>query len=67
MAMKHISDKDKDKRSKKEWRKPYRRSKSFDPSCRNHGSCYWCQSNRTHQDQKSRKQANDEMDNWYKE
>ena len=31
----------------KEKRKPYRKSKSFDPSCRNHGGCPWCESSRT--------------------
>lgn len=32
----------------KEHRKPYRRSKAWDTSCRNHGSCSWCQGNRLH-------------------
>lgn len=31
----------------KEHRAPYRRSKRFDSSCRNHGSCKWCEGNRT--------------------
>lgn len=31
---------------KKEKRQPYRKSKSFDRTCRNHGSCGWCKSNR---------------------
>lgn len=30
----------------KEHRKEYRGSKSFDPTCRNHGSCDWCRENR---------------------
>lgn len=30
----------------KEKRKPYRGSKEFDYSCRNHGSCPWCEKNR---------------------
>lgn len=30
----------------KEHRTPYRRSKRFDPSCRNHGSCPRCMTNR---------------------
>jgi hypothetical protein len=30
----------------KEHRKPYRKSKSFDPACRNHGACGWCYYNR---------------------
>lgn len=33
----------------KEKRKPfYRRSSRIDSSCRPHGSCPWCQSNRAH-------------------
>ncbi len=31
----------------KEHRKPYRKSKAFDTSCRNHGGCPWCESNRS--------------------
>ena len=30
----------------KEHRKPYRGSKAFDRTCRNHGSCDWCKDNR---------------------
>lgn len=33
---------------RKEKRKPYRGSKRFDASCRNHGSCPWCEKNRLH-------------------
>ena len=32
----------------KEHRKPYRGSKAIDCTCRNHGSCLWCESNRKH-------------------
>jgi hypothetical protein len=32
----------------KEHRKPYRKSKAFDKTCRNHGSCPCCQGNRKH-------------------
>ena len=32
----------------KEHRKPYRGSKAFDKSCRNHGGCPYCESNRMH-------------------
>lgn len=32
----------------KERRKPYRGSKVFDYTCRNHGSCPWCEENRKH-------------------
>lgn len=30
----------------KEKRKAYRGAKAFDVTCRNHGSCDWCRSNR---------------------
>ena len=33
---------------RKDWRKPYRKSKAFDRSCRPHGSCDWCKNNRLH-------------------
>ena len=32
----------------KEKRKPYKGSKIFDKSCRNHGGCPWCEENRKH-------------------
>lgn len=32
----------------KEHRKPYRGNKAFDPACRNHGGCKWCEENRKH-------------------
>ena len=32
----------------KEKRKPYYGSKAFDATCRNHGSCPWCEKNRKH-------------------
>ena len=32
----------------KEHRKPYRGSKAIDATCRNHGSCPWCEENRKH-------------------
>lgn len=32
----------------KEKRKRYRRAKAVDRSCRNHGSCPYCRSNRLH-------------------
>lgn len=43
---------DKAIQSGKEHRKPYRRSKAFDRSCRNHGGCGWCEDNRTYQARK---------------
>ena len=38
---------DKAIRHGKEKRKPYRKAKAFDASCRNHGGCPWCESSRT--------------------
>jgi hypothetical protein len=37
---------DKAIKSGKEHRKPYRGSKAFDRSCRNHGDCPYCKNNR---------------------
>lgn len=34
--------------SGKEHRKPYYKSKAIAKSCRNHGSCLWCELNRKH-------------------
>lgn len=36
----------------KEKRKPFRKSKSVDYTCRNHGSCPYCLSNRLHNSRK---------------
>ena len=36
----------------KEKREPYRGSKAIDASCRNHGSCPWCQSNRKYKERR---------------
>ena len=36
----------------KEHRKPYRGAKAVDHTCRNHGSCGWCESNRLHSSRK---------------
>jgi hypothetical protein len=35
-------------KNKKEYRKPYYGSKAIDVTCRNHGSCSYCESNRKH-------------------
>ena len=39
---------DKAIRSGKEHRKPYYGSKTIDYTCRNHGSCPYCEQNRRH-------------------
>lgn len=33
----------------KEHRKPYRKAKAVDATCRNHGSCPYCRGNRLYQ------------------
>jgi hypothetical protein len=44
---------------KKDWRKPYTKSKRFDKSCRCHGGCPYCEGNRTHKHKKQEKSAED--------
>lgn len=41
-----------DKYMGKEHRQQYRGSKAVDSTCRNHGSCDWCRSNRTYSTRK---------------
>lgn len=43
---------DKAIKSGKEKRKPYYDSRRFDHTCRNHGSCKWCEGNRTYNNKK---------------
>lgn len=50
---------------KKEKRKPYRGSKAFDCSCRNHGSCGYCKSNRTLFDKKARLRVEGQEDEFF--
>lgn len=50
---------------KKENRKPYRGSKAFDCSCRNHGSCSYCESNRKIFDKKARMRVEGQIDEWF--
>jgi hypothetical protein len=50
---------------KKEHRKPYRGSKRFDCSCRNHGSCGYCESNRTVFDKKARARVEGQEDEFF--
>ena len=37
---------DKNYPNRKDWRKPYRKSKAWDRTCRNHGACSYCENNR---------------------
>lgn len=53
---------DKSIASGKEHRKPYRGSKRWDCTCRNHGSCVWCRSNRTIQEQKEKERTSQDQD-----
>ncbi len=46
---------------KKEKRKQYHDSRSFDHTCRNHGSCKWCEGNRKYSDRKRREAADQDL------
>lgn len=43
---------DNDYPNRKDKRKPYRKSKAFDRTCRNHGSCAYCAEGRQHNNKK---------------
>lgn len=45
----------------KEKRQEYRKAKAFDQSCRNHGNCPWCKSNRQYSDKRQRQAADDHI------
>ncbi len=50
---------DKSIKSGKDKRKPYRKAKSIDSSCRNHGGCPWCEGNRKYQEKKQQQSADE--------
>lgn len=50
-----------DKHMGKEHRKPYRGSKAHDRTCRNHGGCPACLSNRTISHRKYQQSADDQL------
>jgi hypothetical protein len=52
---------DKSIRHRKEHRKPYRGSKRFDSTCRNHGSCPYCAEGRHYQYKKEIQGTEDEL------
>ena len=52
---------DKSIESGKEHRRHYRKSKRFDRTCRNHGSCHYCESNRTASGVAKRRAADDKI------
>lgn len=51
----------------KEHRKEYRGAKAIDCSCRNHGSCAWCEANRRYQALKEETRTLDELDEYDKD
>lgn len=51
----------------KEHRKPYRGSKAFACTCRNHGSCDWCRENRMYQRLKAEESAKDAIEDFESE
>lgn len=58
---------DKNYPNRKDWRKPYRKSKAFDASCRPHGTCGWCQGNRQHQYNRQMDLVDSLMEEWEKD
>ena len=52
---------DKSIQSGKSHRKPYRGAKAIDATCRNHGSCKWCEGNRTYKNDKRELAADQEL------
>ncbi len=50
--------------NRKDRRKPYRKSKRFDRSCRNHGSCPYCERGRKHK-HKRRDKTEIQEDYWH--
>lgn len=50
--------------SGKEHRKPYTKSKAIDKTCRNHGSCLWCQNNRAKKNLKELEKTLDKLKEW---
>lgn len=52
---------EKDVQLKKEHRKPYRGAGRFDRTCRNHGSCPYCERNRTFSNTRQRFAADDQI------
>ena len=50
---------------KKEKRQPYRGAKANCYSCRNHGSCNYCESSRTIFDKRARMRLEGQEDEWF--
>ena len=49
---------------KKEHRKSYYGSKAIDKTCRNHGSCEWCEKNRKHKYEKKEEAMKHRVKEW---
>lgn len=49
---------------KKEYRKNFFGSKKNDRSCRNHGSCSWCEKDRTFFDKKNRENSKSDLEDY---
>ena len=45
----------------KEHRRPYTGAKAIDRTCRNHGSCEWCQGNRQYESRKKEESTADRL------
>ena len=56
---------DKAIKSGKEKRAPYRKSKAFDRTCCNHGSCSYCEGNRLHSGKKSEEATKGQEDEFF--
>lgn len=55
-----------DKYFGKDWRKSYRKAKSISSSCRNHGSCPWCEENRLYKNKKRKVIAQEKLEDFLK-
>jgi len=53
--------------NRKDWRSPYKDSRSFDATCCNHRSCSYCKENRTFNDTKYRSKTERDLKNFLKE
>lgn len=49
---------------RKEHRRPYKGAKAVDRTCRNHGSCDWCMSNRLHSSKKKIVSADSQIEEY---
>lgn len=55
---------DKSIKYSKEHRKPYRGAKAVDSTCRNHGSCPWCEGNRLYKYRRQELAVKQQMDDF---